>query len=415
MSDAPTPTYEELLALVATLQADVAALREENARLRAELAQHGGPPPWAKPKTPQPTEKPDRKCRGRGYGRACVTEPTATVAHAVDRCPDCGQRLTGGWEYSFHEVIDLPVQPAVVTRHVRLMRQCGVCGRRVVPARTALPDGSVGQHRFSARVISLIAYWHHLCRLPLRHIQRTLTGGLQISLGELRALLDAAAARGQTAYEALKAAIRGSPVVQADETSWREDGQLGYVWAFLTPTVRYFERHATRSSQVPKAVLGEDFTGIVTCDGYKCYDPLPCEKQRCWVHLLRHGHRLRTKYPEAPDAHAWGDALKALYQAATTLVATPGYAALPEADRLAHRLAFQARVVALAAPHRQADLKAWATWPPSSRRIKVNSSSFCSIPRCRRTTMLPSRPCAVRSSPGKLAGARGRRRARRRR
>jgi transposase len=149
-------------------------------------------------------------------------------------------------------------------------------------------------------------------------------------------------------------------VVQADETSWREDGQPGYVWAFLTPTVRYFERHGTRSSQVPQAVLGEDFTGIVTCDGYKGYDPLPCEKQRCWVHLLRHGHALRTKYPEAAEAHAWVDGLKALYQEALALVATPGYAARTDADRLAYRLAFQQRVLAHATPHRQAALKEWA-------------------------------------------------------
>jgi transposase len=353
----------ELRQVVGDLRAEVVALRAENARLREELAKKGDPPSWAKPKTPKPAEQPERKRRGRGYGRACVAEPTATVEHAVDVCPDCGQPLTGGWVYSSHEVIDLPVQPATVTRHVRLMRQCGVCGRRVVPARAELADGSVGQHRFSARVMSLVAYWHHRCRLPLHLIQQTLhtlTGGLQLALGELRALLEAVADRGQATYDALKEEIRGSPVVQADETSWREDGQHGYVWAFLTPTARYFERHGTRSSQVPLQVLGEAFTGIVTCDGYKGYDPLPCEKQRCWVHLLRHGHRLRTKYPEAAEAHVWVDGLTEIYQAAVALVATPGYAALPEAARLAHRLAFQQRVQAHAAPHRQAVVKEWA-------------------------------------------------------
>ena len=70
----------------------------------------------------QPATKPERKRRGTGYGRACAAEPTATVEHAVDICPDCGQPLTGGWFYSAHEVIDLPMQPATVTRHVRLAR-----------------------------------------------------------------------------------------------------------------------------------------------------------------------------------------------------------------------------------------------------------------------------------------------------
>ena len=268
---------------ILVVQAENTTLRAEVAQLREALAKKGDPPSWAKPKTSKPATMPDRKRRGKGCGRACVAEPTATVEHAVDVCPDCGQPLTGGWVYSSHEVIDLPLQPATVTRHVRLMRQCGVCGRRVAPARAELDDGSVGQHRFSARVMSLVADWHHRSRLPLRLIQqtlRTLTGGLHIAVGELRALLDTVAARGDVAYAELKDEIRVSPVVQADETSWREDGQHGYVWAFLTPTVRYFERHGTRSSQVPRAVLGDAFTGIVTCDGYKGYDPLACEKQR---------------------------------------------------------------------------------------------------------------------------------------
>lgn len=352
----------ELEAEVAALREENVALRAENARLREELAKKGDPPSWAKPKTPKPEIPTPRKQRGQGFGRQCAADPVI-VEHAVEVCPDCGQHLTGGWEYSSHEVIDLPVQPATVTRHVRIMRQCGVCGRRIVPTRASLNDGSVGQHRFSARVMSLIAYWHHLCRLPLHLIRqtlRTLTGGLRISVGELRKLLDAVAARGQADYDALKEEIRGSPVVQADETSWREDGQHGYVWAFITPTVRYFERHGTRSSQVPKEVLGEDFCGVVVSDGYKGYDPLPCEKQRCWVHLLRHGHKLRTKYPEAAEAHAWVDGLKAIYSAAVALVATAGYAALPERDRLAHRLAFQRKIEAHATPHRQSEIKEWS-------------------------------------------------------
>lgn len=370
-------SLQDVLALVQTLQAKVealevenqalrtrvTALEDENARLRDELARKGDPPSWAKPKTPKPDTPPNRKHRGNGYARASAPQPDAIIEHAVDNCPDCGQPLTGGWMYSSHEIIDLPVQPAVVIRHVRLMRQCGVCGRRIAPARADLDDGSVGQHRFSARVMSLVAYWHHRCRLPLHLIQqslRTMTGGLHVSMGELRRMLDAVAARGQATYEALRGEIRGSPVVQADETSWREDGQHGYVWAFLTPTIRYFERHGTRSGQVPKDVLGDDFTGIVTCDGYKGYDPLPCEKQRCWVHLLRHGHRLRIKYPEATDAHAWVDGLKGIYNDAVALVAAPGYAALPEEMRLTHRLAFQRRVQTHATPHRHATVKEWA-------------------------------------------------------
>ena len=99
---------EELLALVlqqqqviADVQVEVTALREEVARLRDELDRKGDPPPWAKPKTP-PREKTPRKKRGRGYGRACMADPDI-IEHAVDVCPGCGHPLTGGWAYSSHE------------------------------------------------------------------------------------------------------------------------------------------------------------------------------------------------------------------------------------------------------------------------------------------------------------------------
>jgi len=342
--------------VIAELQGEVTALREEVAQLREELGRKGEPPSWAKPKTPT-REKTPRKKRGRGYGRACMADPDEIVEHAVDVCPDCGHHLHGGWKYSSHEEIDLPLGPVRVVRHVRLMRECGVCGRRVAPPRT----GSVGQHHFSARTMSVVAYLHILGRLPLRIIQQTLRllYQLSVSVGELRKMLDAVAAAGQGAYAELKQAVRGSPVVQADETSWREDGQPGYLWAVITPTIRYFERHATRSGQIIRDILGEEYDGICGCDGYRGYNGLDCWKQRCWVHILRHGHQLTAKYPEATDAHAWVAEMRASYDAACALVLAPGYAKLPLAEREAHRLAFERRLRAHAEPARQAEIKEW--------------------------------------------------------
>ena len=341
--------------LLADVQVEVAALRVAVVRLREELGRKGEPPSWAKPKTPQRAKTP-RKKRAHGYGRACMADPEI-VEHAVDVCPDCGHPLTGGWAYSSHEEIDLPLGPVRVVRHVRLMRRCGVCGRRVVPPRM----GSVGQHRFSARFMSVVSYWHILGRLPLRIIQQVLhlLYRVSVSVGELRAMLDAVAAAGAASYGELKQAIRGSPVVQADETSWREDGQHGYLWAVITPTIRYFERHPSRSGQVICDILGENFTGICGCDGYSGYNVLDCWKQRCWVHLRRHGHRLAAKYPEATEAHAWLAEMRAIYDSACALLATPGYAALPAAEREAHRLACERRLQTHAQPACQAEIKEW--------------------------------------------------------
>jgi transposase len=344
-------TRDELLSLIATLRAELTTARAEITALREELATKSGPPPWVKANAP-PREKPPRKKRAHGASRRCAAAPDEILTHTVDTCPDCGHALTGGWEASTRETWRFPREPVRVLRHVCWARRCGVCGTVVVGKPDPTTHGLVGQHRIDARGLSLLAYWHVVCRIPLRILQQMVARLLAcpISLGGLRAMLDAVATAGAADYVRLREEIRGSPVVHLDETGWRENGKNGYVWAGVTDAVRYFERHGTRSGTVPTALLGPDFCGVVICDGYKGYDVLGCQVQRCWVHLLRHGHEITTRHPDAADAHVWVHELTALYRAARALIARPGYAHRPEAEREAARLAFQTRVLAHAAP-----------------------------------------------------------------
>lgn len=73
--------------------------------------------------------------------------------------------------------------------------------------------------------------------------------------------------------------IRGSPVVQADETGWREEGVNGFVWTFSTATERYFVRRG-RGKGVVDEVLGESFGGVLVSDFYGAYNHYPGLKQR---------------------------------------------------------------------------------------------------------------------------------------
>ena len=341
----------ELRAIIAALQAEVAALTAENARLREELEKKGGPPSWAKANTPT-REKQPRKKRAKGASRKCVADADQTIEHAVDVCPKCGQTLTGGWEESTRETLVFPTEPVRVVRHRCMARRCGVCGTVVVGHPDPVAHGLVGQHRVDARGMSLIAYWHLVCRIPLRIIQQLLQRmcSCTLSLGALRYLLDDVATRGAPDYHRLREEIRGSPVVHQDETGWRENGKNGYVWAAVTDAVRYFERHGTRSGSVPKAMLGPDFCGVVVCDGYGGYDGLGCQLQRCWTHLLRKGHDLKTRHPDAADARAWVEGVRAIYDDAKALIASSGYADLAEHLREARRLAFERRVLAHVQP-----------------------------------------------------------------
>src|SRR6202035_2570521 len=143
------------------------------------------------------------------------------------------------------------------------------------------------------------------------------------SQGELVALLQTVGRQAQTAVTAIRDTIRASPMVQADETGWRQDGQNGYLWSFSTPSLRYFV-HGNRSKAMVDAVLGPDVAGVLVTDFYAAYDHYAGPHQRCWVHLLRDIHELRRRHPADVGLARWGRFVHRLSQAA---VREPGPAA----------------------------------------------------------------------------------------
>ena len=119
----------------------------------------------------------------------------------------------------------------------------------------------------------------------------------------------------------LKAEIRASPAVQADETGWREDGLNGYIWSVSTPTIRYYEYHHSRGGEVVKQLIGEEFQGVLGSDFYAGYNIHQGLHQRCWVHFLRDVHDLKDDFPQDEELRCWAKDVKALYEQAVAWAA----------------------------------------------------------------------------------------------
>jgi hypothetical protein len=194
--------------------------------------------------------------------------------------------------------------------------------------------------------MSLVAELHIVCRIPIRTIRALLKAlyGLDISQGELTELLHRVAARGQGEYDALGQQVRGSPVVNADETGWREDGVNGYVWSFSTPEVRYFVWRRSRGQDVAVEALGEDFGGVLVSDFYCGYNRIPSRHQRCWVHLLRDLDRLEELHPEDEGVREWVGYIKGLYAEARA------FRSEDAGERLRYRYACERALMAAARP-----------------------------------------------------------------
>lgn len=315
-----------LLRIIGEQREQLATLQEQVRTLTARVSEleQRDPPAWVKPNRPKPSEpRPKRKPRGTAFVRQ-RDEPTVVVEHAAERCPDCDTQLSGGWVRWRRQVLELPAAPVTITEHVVLARRCAHCGKTVTPE-LDLSEEVVGHQRVGVRLLAFVAVLREQLRLPLRLIQAYLQTihALHLSQGELASILQTVATQAKTAVEAIRDGIRASPVVQADETSWRQDGQNGYLWSFSTPSLRYF-LHGNRSKAMVDEGLGKDFAGVLVTDFYAAYDHYAGPHQRCWVHLLRDIHELRRKHPADVALARWARLVHRLYQSA---VREPGPAA----------------------------------------------------------------------------------------
>ncbi len=313
---------------LAHLRADLSRLQAENTELRAELAaaqqriaelEAKKTPPAAfvkanVPKKPKQARK--KRAPEQNHARRLET-PTQVIEHRLERCPACQGHLSSVHLARRRQVVDLPPPPAVeVSEHQVFKGWCSFC-HAWREARLSLTGQVLGQSRIGVGIASLVAHLRQVVRAPIRVIQAWLASvhGLRLSVGEISDLLRRVAACGAGAYQALRGRIRASPVVQADETGWREQGQNGYVWFAGTPTgERYFEYHHSRAGTVINTLLGEDFSGVLTSDFYAAYNDTPGgQHQRCWAHLLRDLHALKEAQAASLEVVVWARAVKDVY------------------------------------------------------------------------------------------------------
>ena len=232
----------------------------------------------------------------------------------MENGPDCGTHLTGGWTQRTREVIELPVAPVQVTEHVYIARTCPArtcpaCRRRCTPP--AGLDGVVlGRQRRGVNLLSLVATLREEARMPFPTIQRYL-----------------------------------DTVQQRRVSAGAIVGANGYVWTFSTPTERYFLRRGRGKTVVDEA-LSDAFSGVLVSDCYAAYHHYDGPKQRCWAHLLRDIHDLRTRYPDAAPLARWADAVHGIYDRAKAC--TP-----PQTKRRrSAQLALERQLLALGQPFR---------------------------------------------------------------
>ena len=264
-----TETLARLRTENAALKRELSALREQVAQLSSALAaaqariseleaKKTPPPAFVKPNAPE-RPKPPRKKRAPEHNHARRLEtPTQIVEHRLERCPTCQGRLSGIHLGRRRQVVDLPPPSPVEVREHQIFRGwCSFC-QAWREARLDLHGQVLGQGRIGVGIASLVAHLRLVVRAPIRVIQAWLSSvhRLHLSVGEISDLLRRVAAHGQGAVAQVRERIRASPVVQADETSWRENGPN---------RVRLVRRDTNRASATSSTTTAGQVLGSTRC------------------------------------------------------------------------------------------------------------------------------------------------------
>jgi transposase len=306
---------ERLRAENAALRERVTALEEEVAKLNGELdrlkgrleeAERAGKRQAAPFSKGPPKAKAKRPGRKAGHPPAHRSRPKRVnrvlEADLPPVCPSCGGNLTNHRvEKQF--VIDIPPVEPVVTQFNVHIADCEHCGQRVQGRHPEQISDALGAAavQLGPRVLGLAAELKHGMGLPYRKIEWLFSAGfgLEVSPGGLARGGQRLARQSKPTYQQLIQVLRESVVVNADETSWKIGGQKAWLWVFTNETATVYTIDPTRAHEVAERILGKTFDGILGCDCFPAYDPLPYRQQKCLGHLLNRCGKMALMESEA--------------------------------------------------------------------------------------------------------------------
>lgn len=306
-------------------EAERQRLRRENEKLKEDLeaarrASARQAAPFSRGTRVAKPRRPGRKS-GAAHGRHAHRPPPTRIDETYDaalptQCPDCdGAVRETGIATQYQE--ELPVRrPLVRAFHVHI-GQCTQCRRRVQgrhPLQTSDALGAAAA-QLGPQAIAFAVLLNKRCGLSYGKIAALLRDrfGLRVTCGGLVQAVHRAGRRAQPTYDHLAATVRGSPVVTADETSWRVDADLQWLWAFVTPETTVYAIQPGRGLAQAAVVIGHDYAGVLVRDGWQSYRQFThALHQTCLAHLLRRCRVLLLDYPDQPFVTA----IKAILQAA---------------------------------------------------------------------------------------------------
>jgi transposase len=290
----------ELERLLTAALARIGELEKRNAELERLLDQRTRDAkrqaaPFSKGAPKENPQKPGRK-PGPDYGtQAFRTLPKQPPDEIIDvplprRCPRCGGTARESHiDQQFQT--EIPRRP-ILRRFDLHVGECTCCGQRVQPRHELQTSDALGAAaaQIGPDAQSLIALMKNKLGLSYGDIITLLRDafGMQLTRGAAAHIVRRAGERAEPMYEVFKDMTARRETVYPDETGWKIGGRLHWLWDFVTDLFTVYVIRPSRGVDVPAEILGMDYAGRMTHDGWAPYDRFTLARhQQCITHLLR--------------------------------------------------------------------------------------------------------------------------------
>jgi len=255
--------------------------------------------------SPKPhPDKPGRK-PGPDYGtqafRTLPDRPPDQILQVKPpkRCPSCGGSVR---ETHVAQQFQIEIPRRAILRRFDLhIGVCTCCGKRVQPRHELQTSDALGAAaaQVGPDAQALIAWLKNKLGLSYGDITTLMQDawGLELTRGAAAHIVRRAGERAEPIYDAIKAMIPQQDTVYPDETGWKVGGRLHWLWDFVTDLFTVYVIRPSRGADVLAEVLGMDYDGRLTHDGWAPYDRLvQAVHQQCLQHPLRRAKEIIEQF-----------------------------------------------------------------------------------------------------------------------